>query len=258
MRRDAVIGRTTAVSVRPGVLLESHLAPVGTASGLPGMIPLGMRGFTIHTPSVASGLAGLVHPGDRVDVLLTINSDKLNEETGGSSTVTMLRNIEVLAVDQEYDDLRSKTKQPAAKGHRSRKAIKSVTLLTTPKQALRLGLGQSNGTLQLALRNPRATEDDDGPNTPVTLADLLGADQLKFVKEKLIPEPVITEPVPTTEVRKAVKSRDYEPTAAPIIVIYRGRHKVHDPYWVPPRQPKTPESEYAFQQPRIPKTHGGQ
>ena len=80
---DDAIGRVSHVSIQKGVLLENHLAPKGTMAGLTGLIPAGMRAFTIHTPSVASGLAGLVQPNDHVDVLLTIDKEDRDRCLGG-------------------------------------------------------------------------------------------------------------------------------------------------------------------------------
>ena len=62
----------------------------------------GMRAFTIHTPSMSSGMAGFAMPGDHVDVLLTMSGDD-KDGTGGGSTMTLLENIEVMAVDQTTD-----------------------------------------------------------------------------------------------------------------------------------------------------------
>jgi len=125
-------------------ILDAKLAPKGAGRGLASLIQKGMRAFTIQTPNVASGVAGFVMPGNRVDVLLTITGGD-NDGTGGGSTTTLLQNVEILAVDQTIDapsSNRVETNQ-----------LRSVTLLVTPDQAAKLDLGQNKGMLHLSLRN---------------------------------------------------------------------------------------------------------
>src|SRR5262249_20490015 len=117
--------------------------------GVAASIPKGMRACTIQTPNVATGVAGLLQPGYKVDVILTVSGQAANDGTGGASTLTLLQNVEILAVDQRVE-------APADPKIGS-KELRSVTLLVTPEQAAKLDLGQTKGTLHLSLRNP---EDD--------------------------------------------------------------------------------------------------
>ena len=82
-------------------LLESKLSPKGQR-GLATLVSGGMRAFTITT-NVASGVAGFILPGNKVDVLLTISNGGNNDNTGGGSTTTLLQNVEILAVDQRVE-----------------------------------------------------------------------------------------------------------------------------------------------------------
>jgi pilus assembly protein CpaB len=149
-------------------VLGSKLAPKGAGRGLASLVPRGMRAFTIQTPNVASGVAGFILPGNRVDVLLTISDDDKNEYTGGGSTTTLLQNLEILAVDQTID-APSSNKVDATQ-------LRSVTLLVTPDQAAKLDLAQNKGILHLSLRNLG----DDRPARTVP-ATMLG---LRFLEEK--------------------------------------------------------------------------
>jgi pilus assembly protein CpaB len=133
---------TTMVIGEP--LLDSKLSPKGQR-GLASLVKDGMRAFTIST-NVASGVAGFILPGNKVDVLMTLNAVGTNDLTGGGSTTTLLQNVEILAVDQ-------KVEAPADNKVDSTN-LRSVTLLVTPNQATKLSLGQSKGTLHLTLRNP--------------------------------------------------------------------------------------------------------
>ena len=157
----AVEGRVTLAAQFPGQpIFNSQLAPKDAPSGLAALVPEGMRAFTIRMPNVQSNVAGFVLPGNKVDVLLTVNSSA--ESGGGAVTVTLIQAVEILAVDQKLD--------APAKNKIDTAEFQSVTLLVTPKQASKLSLAGNKGTLQLALRNG---EDDDakGPG-PITMADL--------------------------------------------------------------------------------------
>lgn len=159
--RENTIGRIALVPLISGQpIFQSFLAPVNAVPGLASLVPEGMRAFTIRTPTIASGVAGFVLPGNRVDVLLTVGAAPFLAP--GTVTVTLLQSVEILAVDQSLDAEGvppSRTKQ-----------LKSVTLLVTPEQAAKLSLAQNGGTLELALRNP--ADHQPATTVPITVADL--------------------------------------------------------------------------------------
>jgi pilus assembly protein CpaB len=142
---DAIDRSAFASMVRDEPILDSKLSPKGQR-GLASLVSDGMRAFTITT-NVASGVAGFILPGNKVDVLLTVKGGASNDFTGGGSTTTLLQNVEILAVDQKIDS-------PADNKVDSTN-LRSVTLLVEPNQAAKLSLGQSKGTLHLTLRNPK-------------------------------------------------------------------------------------------------------
>jgi pilus assembly protein CpaB len=168
-------------------VLDTKLAPRGAGRGMAALIPQGMRAFTIHTPSVASGVAGFILPGNKVDVLLTLDSK------GSSVTTTLLQNLEILAVDQRID-------APAEnKVDASSNQLRSVTLLVTPDQAAKLDLGQAKGALHLSLRN---LEDDQAAVTsPARLADLLGYQEAP----RITPAPPVVAPAVPARVEKYIR-----------------------------------------------------
>jgi pilus assembly protein CpaB len=166
--KEDVLDRSAISAIVKGEpLLDGKLAPKGAGRGLAALVPPGMRAFTITTPNIASGVAGFVMPGNKVDVLLTMTSDT-NDGTGGGSTTTLLQNVEIMAVDQRID--------APADNKMDANQLRSVTLLVTPDQAAKLDLGQNRGTLHLSLRN---VEDKFSANTrPATL------NGLRFLQEK--------------------------------------------------------------------------
>ena len=65
-----VEGRVVKVPIAQGnPILSSMLAPEGTAAGLSGILEDGKRALTVKVDEVA-GVAGFLHPGDHVDVLM--------------------------------------------------------------------------------------------------------------------------------------------------------------------------------------------
>jgi pilus assembly protein CpaB len=157
---DAVDRSAFASMVKDEPMLDSKLSPKGQR-GLATLVSGGMRAFTITT-NVASGVAGFILPGNKVDVLLTIQTGGSSDFTGGGSTTTLLQNVEILAVDQRVE--------APAENKVSANELRSVTLLVTPSQAAKLSLGQSRGTLHLTLRNP----EDASPAKvrPTTMFDI--------------------------------------------------------------------------------------
>lgn len=119
-------------------ILDGRLAAKGSGLGLATEIPVGMRAVTVRVNDVAN-VAGFVLPNMHVDVLVT------GRPPGGEGdmTTTCLQNMLVLSSGT--------TLQPDARGQ----AINSpsVTLLATPEQAETLTLANTDGHIQLILRN---------------------------------------------------------------------------------------------------------
>src|ERR1700692_5052293 len=72
-RRSQVLGRGVIIPISKGeFILPTKLAPEKAGSGLPSLIPPGMRAVSVRVNDVVS-VAGFVGPGTRVDVLATGN-----------------------------------------------------------------------------------------------------------------------------------------------------------------------------------------
>jgi pilus assembly protein CpaB len=135
---------------------------IGDSPRFSGLVKDGMRASTILTPNDSSFVAGLMEPGDKVDVLFTDSTDK--DLTGGGSTAPIMQNIEVLAIGQIVDPDESRANNG--------KRMRSVTLSVLPEQATKLVLAQEMGTLHLALRSAR---DEATANlSAVTVTELRG------------------------------------------------------------------------------------
>ncbi len=147
--------------VRGEPLLESKLAPEGSAGGLSGVIAEGMRAITVRVNDVI-GVAGFALPGNRVDILVNTKDESAKNESDKPISKIVLEQILVLAVAQDIG--RDETKP---------KVVTAVTLEVTPEQAEILDLARSIGTLSLALRNQIDKGKGIGTTDGVRTKDLL-------------------------------------------------------------------------------------
>jgi pilus assembly protein CpaB len=135
-----VVGRGAILPVSKGeFILPNKLAALEAGTGLPSLIPPGMRAVSVRVNDVVS-VAGFVQPGTRVDVLATGNSANGNER----QTVTVLENVRVIAVGGSLLERLAGGEQNAP----------VITLLVSPDDAQKLALASQEGRIQLALRNP--------------------------------------------------------------------------------------------------------
>jgi pilus assembly protein CpaB len=138
-----VQGRVVITAIAKGEpIINRKLAPVGTAAGLSGLLDPSKRAFTVRVDDV-SGVAGFVHPGNRVDVLMDI---KMEDKEHYSKTI--LQNILVLTVGQISEQ----------RGDNKPVVVNTVTLELTPNQAEILNLASNEGKIRMALRNYRNME----------------------------------------------------------------------------------------------------
>jgi pilus assembly protein CpaB len=105
----------------------------------------GMRAVTVPV-NAASGVAGFVFPGDRVDLVLTQNVEGGGDGPKLKVSETIVRNIRVLATDQRTD---SKDED----GKIEVKTFANVTMEVTPRIAEKIAVAQSVGSLTLSLRS---------------------------------------------------------------------------------------------------------
>jgi pilus assembly protein CpaB len=152
---DSVLAQTTKVFVVGGEpILESKLSSIG--GGLSVRIPPDMRGMSIKVNEV-TGVGGFVLPGDRVDILVTIDN-----AAGTSNAVTkmILQDLEVLASGAKTE---TKNNQNVT--------VQTVTVLVDPVGAEKMALAVDQGSVHLALRNPvdRTVTDGESMDTRTVL-----------------------------------------------------------------------------------------
>ena len=125
------------------VTMDRIIKP-GERGFLAAVLQAGYRAISIPI-GAASGIAGLIFPGDRVDIILTHavseeGSDKKGSEPRASETV--LKNVRVLALDQKINDQNGEPR-----------LAKTATLEVLPKQAEILAVSRELGSLSLSLRS---------------------------------------------------------------------------------------------------------
>jgi pilus assembly protein CpaB len=194
---DAVLGAQLSLSVHANEsILWSDLSTTqAERRDLSGLIQPGMRAFAFFAKKTAP-FAGLLRPGDRVDVLYS-PGDKLIQG-GTTATITLLQNVLVLAVGTDVGG-----------GDKSAQGGRAVTVSLTPEQAQVVTHAMGDGQLDVVLRNP---EDivvlKDLPET--TSSDLHEpARRQRFVTRSLMPQ----QPEPSAQADGAPRAIDQVKTA---------------------------------------------
>jgi pilus assembly protein CpaB len=175
-----VIGLRARSTIAEGSqVVPSMVVQSGTGDALSFVVPPGKRAVAITGSDVVGG-GGHIRPGDFVDVLVAVDTWKLDSSapsTNGAekpkAVVTMLQNVEVLAVSDAAQKVADSGPDSKSKKDSDIKSLdkadnKSVTLSVEPAQAELLFLAETEGKVRLALRPFGEREEQVVP--PATLA----------------------------------------------------------------------------------------
>jgi pilus assembly protein CpaB len=137
---DSLVGRVTRVPVFTGeAFVAGRLAPVGSGAGLEVKIAPGKRAMAIRINDVA-GIAGLIQPNSRVDVLVT-----MREGCGGQERQVaklFMENMRVLSVGTQFE-----------RGEDGKPMPPPPPRSRSPRQeSERLAVASNAGSIQLVLR----------------------------------------------------------------------------------------------------------
>jgi pilus assembly protein CpaB len=143
---ELLVGARAKTAIEPGepVLWTDVEEPFDTDAFSRTILP-GRRAMTLGVDTTSS-FAGLVHPGDRVDLLV---------ERTGPGSAGWVRDIAVIAVDRD----RNRLAHPSEKEEAS-----TVTLMVTPDEGSRIA--RASGKVHWFLRNP----DDNATVAPAPSA----------------------------------------------------------------------------------------
>jgi len=210
---DSVVGQTTKIFLaEKEPVLMSKLSTIG--GGLSMMVRPNLRASSI-TVNLVSSVSGFVVPGDRVDILVTI--DRMTGGSQNATTRTILQNIEVLAagVKTEQKDQQNKPNTE----------LQTVTLLVDPPSAERMALAMHEGKIHLTLRNPEdadtlklasvSTGEMLGTGNPAPAPQARSAPRARTAPERPVaqapaPAPVPVQPTKVTVI-KGSKQEDKVP-----------------------------------------------
>ncbi|MBS3969944.1 MAG: Flp pilus assembly protein CpaB [Clostridia bacterium] len=154
---DMVANKINKVPLTKGEgILGTHIMDqFSTEEGLAYALSPGMRALTLDINQV-SALNYLILPGDKVDILVTINT---NETT---QTSYVLENIKVLALGtQMVRNIQDQGREQ-----------QTITLQVNPTNAPKLVLASEAGNIRMLLRSPR--EEGRVGEGRITLQELLG------------------------------------------------------------------------------------
>jgi Flp pilus assembly protein CpaB len=167
-RVSDVVGRTPRERILADEMVrQERLADPEAGTGLPAVLSPGRRGMTIATDT-ETGLAGLIQPGNHVDLIVTIPPDDPSAVGARWVSETILQNVKVLAVGGALDAAPLTEPAPtserggasrrdgaalAAERARSRAQKPSLTLEVDPVQAEKLAMALKRGEIRVSLRS---------------------------------------------------------------------------------------------------------
>ena len=165
--------RTVTRAIEPGeLILKSKVTGFGESVRVATQVREGMRAVTIPINAV-TGAAGLISPGDRVDIIYV-------RHTGGDmSSHILLQDVLVVATDQVTDTEYNRAK-----------VARTATVEVNPTDAQRLTLALQTGQLSLLLRGVNEVVTSGETIESVDLSSLPGAAK---EPEPEAPAPVVVE-----------------------------------------------------------------
>jgi pilus assembly protein CpaB len=195
-RRDLAAGE---------VLLTTDVVKPGDRDFLPAVLTPGFRAITVSVDTF-SGSAGLIYPGDHVDVVLAQTFNNAAVPIGRQHVgEDIAHNLRVLAIDHytQGGSVTANNDDPA-----KRNASRTVTLEATPEIAVKIQVASGLGKLSVILRSlDSSTEPRKDDDTMVWAEDTSAA--LGVISKLTAPPPEPPKPAPIVQ-------------AARQVIVYRG------------------------------------
>ncbi len=157
VRRNLVGAMTRRAMAVGDAFVHGDLLRPGDHGFLSAVLRPGYRAVTIAVDAV-SGAAGLIWPGDRVDLILTQTMDE-----GGTSAAkriaaeTVLRDVRVIAIDQQMVQ--------GASGVMDNSPARTITLEVSSASGEQVQIATKLGKLSLAVRSAESGPSDDKDGT---------------------------------------------------------------------------------------------
>lgn len=140
-----VTGTRLAVALEAGDPIRPAVIAPKTPATLSAMLPVGRRAVTIQVDDTRSQ-AGLIMPGDRIDVLQA--TDRIGNGERTTHVEILLESVLVLATGRSADGARRLSEHPGLVGD----AFDTLTIEVSPDQARRVAMAERDGELLVTLR----------------------------------------------------------------------------------------------------------
>jgi pilus assembly protein CpaB len=140
---DTFVGSRFAVSMRRGEPLLPGMLHEPQRHGLSARLKPGVRALTVSVDEVNS-LSGMLQPGDRIDLLLSVRPPSLDGAPTPEVTRTLMQGVTVLATGRHV--------RPGVDDGQGR-TFTAITVEVDPVQAQKLVVAQRNGRLTAMLRH---------------------------------------------------------------------------------------------------------
>ncbi len=145
-RFDTVAGMAVQVPMQAGEPLLASLVASAQAGSISSRVRPGVRAMTIAVDEVNS-LSGMLQPGDRIDLMVTVRPPPLAGQLQSEITRTVMQDVPVIATGRQ-----SRASQPDEMP--TGRPYTSITVEVDPDRAQRLVVAQRSGKLTAVLRNP--------------------------------------------------------------------------------------------------------
>ena len=167
--RTSVVGSMLRRSYGQGeVLASAAMMRPGDHGFLAAVLAPGLRAVSVAVDAV-NGVAGLIWPGDHVDLLLTQSI----EDTGATAgrrfvSETVLTDLRIVAVDRSLVQgaMGDVPDAPVP----SSSATRTVTVEVNPAEAERVAVASRLGRLSFSVRSAAGVTEDIAPSRPATWA----------------------------------------------------------------------------------------
>jgi pilus assembly protein CpaB len=166
---DKVTGKKTVVPIKKGeqIILSKLTSAVGIRPtkkrSLAMATPVGKRAITVKVDNIA-GLAGMIKPGDYVDVIALIPIPAKTPEgkqVTQTATLPLFQNVLVLAVGKEIGGKEERGSKAGwmfgnkfGKKDKTEGVTNLITLALAPQEASLLSFVSEQGKIRLVLRSP--------------------------------------------------------------------------------------------------------
>lgn len=182
--------RVSDVPLLKGTQVLESMLRSSREEGVARRVPPEKRAFSIAVNEV-SAVAGLISPGDQVDVLLTANTGSMQQGRAvaeGTITRVLLQNVLVLAVNQVSSTRgiqRAASRQKgegnlvgqAPSSSQTTQGIRTLTLALSPEDTQKAALAQEIGSLSVALRSSWQKGESATQPSNMTAQNVLGTEK---------------------------------------------------------------------------------